>query len=124
MRQACAAVGLSTAEPSECDNVGQEALAVGRLAMVVSFLLLSVLSVGAQDLLFEGTRQVGAIGHFGRDLGPAPALVHNRLTGGGRFVIDGDVAVDWQAGTSVPLGPGFVVGFDRARPRVFEGPAG
>jgi len=87
--------------------------------MVVSFLLLSVLSAGAQDLLFEGTRQIGAIGHFGRDVGPAPALVHQPLIGGGRFVVSGDVAVDWRAGTSVPLGPGFLVGFDRARPRAF-----
>ena len=59
------------------------------------------------------------IGRFGRDLGLAPALVHNPLIGGGRFVIDGDVAVDWRAGTGVPLGPGFLVGYDRARPRVF-----
>ena len=89
------------------------------IAMAFAFLLLSVLSAGAQDLLFEGPRQIGAIGRFGRDLGPAPALVHNPLIGGGRFVISGDVAVEWQAGTSVPLGPGFLVGFDRARPRVF-----
>ena len=92
---------------------------MARIAMVVSFLLLSVLSAGAQDLLFEGARQIGALGRFGRDLGPAPALVHNPLIGGGRFVISGDVAVDWQAGTSVSLGPGFLVGIDRARPRVF-----
>ena len=92
---------------------------MARIAMVVSFLLLSVLSAGAQDLLFEGTRQIGAIGHFGRDVGPAPALVHQPLIGGGRFVISGDVAVDWRAGASVPLGPGFLVGFDRARPRVY-----
>jgi hypothetical protein len=92
---------------------------MARVALVVPFLLLSVLPAGAQDLLFEGGRQIGAIGRFGRDLGPSPALVHNPLIGGGRFVINGDVAVDWQAGTSVSLGPGFVVGFDRARPRVF-----
>ena len=89
------------------------------IVIIASFLLVSVCSAGAQDLLFEGTRQIGAIGRFGRDLGPAPALVHHPLVGGGRFVINGGVAEDWQAGTSVSLGPGFVVGFDRARPRVF-----
>jgi hypothetical protein len=90
-----------------------------RIATMVSVLLLIVHPARAQDLLFEGTKQLGAIGQFGRTLGPAPALVHHPLVDGGRFVIDGDVATDWQAGTSVALGPGFVVGFDRARPRVF-----
>lgn len=84
-----------------------------------ALLLVTAANLSAQDRLFTRFHEVGAVGRFGQDLGRAPADVHAPLIGGGRFLVTGSGAVNTRTGAFVWLGPGFLVGYDRARPRVF-----
>lgn len=82
----------------------------------------SVPPAAAQDRLIVGSREVGAIGHFGADLGPAPVLPWTPRFGGERYVHDPERGViDLRTGRTLPLAGGFPVAYDRARPRVFMG---
>lgn len=74
----------------------------------------------AQDRLFVGTREVGAVGHFGADLGPASTLVQYPRFGGERYVhVPGTGVIDLRTGVAKQVGDGFPVAYDRARPRMF-----
>jgi len=89
------------------------------LALLV-VLIAGVGPAAAQDRLFVGTREVGAIGHLGADLGPAPPLLQYPRFGGNRYVhVPGTGVVDVRTGATLPLVEGFAVAYDRARPRVF-----
>lgn len=72
----------------------------------------------AQDRLFAGTGELGAIGHFGERLGAAPGAVYGEFAGGGRYVALGHEAFDTRTGQLIAL-PGQVVGVDPRRGRVF-----
>jgi hypothetical protein len=89
-----------------------------RLAFLICLLAAASLA-GAQDLLFNGRRELGAIGRFGQDLGPAPPVATAALIAGGRYAVGHDDVVDRRTGESIPLGPGTVVAHDRARPRIY-----
>lgn len=89
------------------------------LLLAGALLLVAAPDLSAQDRLFTRFHEVGAVGRFGQDLGRAPADVHAPLIGGGRYLVTGNGAVNTRTGAFVWLGPGFLVGYDRARPRVF-----
>ena len=97
-----------------------------RHVALMAWLLAGVLAAtpaAAQDRLFEGARELGAIGRFGQDLGPAPNVPLSQLAGGGRFAIRDSEAIDLRTGAVQSLAPGFVLSLDGARPRVFMGRA-
>ena len=87
--------------------------------LFVAAALVLAVPAAAQDRLIEGTRELGAFGHFGQDLGPVPDIAGLPFVGGGRFAVRGSEAFDLRTGVAVPLGPGVAVAFDAARPRVF-----
>lgn len=74
----------------------------------------------AQDRLFIGDVEVGAIGHFGEIIGPISPLVQGEFIAGGRYVVDqpGHV-IDTSTGSVASTIGGTPVAFDRSRPRVF-----
>lgn len=95
-----------------------------RLAIALAIVVLSGWSATAQDRVFVGSREVGAIGHFGADLGSAPALLHSPRLGGDRYVHVRDTGIrDVRTGAILPVPEGFPVAYDRARPRIFVGRA-
>jgi hypothetical protein len=82
--------------------------------------LAGVVDASAQDRLFVGAREVGALGHFFDDLGPSPPWLQHPRFGGERYVhIPGQGVLDLLTGSTLPLGEGWVVAYDRARPHVF-----
>ena len=93
-------------------------MATRTIALVV--MVLWAVPAAAQDRLFAGTREIGAFGHFGADLGPAPAWLGFPRFGGDRYVhVFGRGVVDLRTDATLPLGEGFPVAYDRARPHVF-----
>jgi hypothetical protein len=92
--------------------------------MALAMLALSSWTATAQDRLVVGSREVGAIGHFGADLAPAPALVQYPRFGGDRYVhVPNSGIHDVRTGAILPVPSGFTLAYDRARPRVFVGRA-
>ncbi|MGD9906591.1 MAG: fibronectin type III domain-containing protein [Vicinamibacterales bacterium] len=100
------------------------------LRFVASHALALSLAAGAtpaaaQDRLFVGTGELGAFGHFGERLGPAPDAVYGRLVGGGRYVVGGTpfdqspAVFDTRTGQLVAISPGQVVEVDPVQPRLF-----
>lgn len=94
-----------------------------RCAAVSACLLLAA-TASAQDRLFAGGREFGAIGGFGRDLGPAEQVAEDSVFGGLRF------AASWEGfGNTVTVldgrsaqrssFAGYLLATDRARPRIF-----
>lgn len=79
-------------------------------------------AASAQDRLVLGGRDVGAVGRFGQDLGPAPAdLTSGPTFGGGRYVLYGaSVVFDRRTRTRIDLPVGWqaLLG-DPVRPRVY-----
>lgn len=91
-----------------------------RLAALVLGMTLAALPSAAQDLLFSGTREVGAFGRFGESLGPAPDWLGSPTFGGDRFVHRlGRGILDRRTGAMLPVAEGFPLAYDRARPHVF-----
>jgi hypothetical protein len=92
-----------------------------RRVAVLVLVLAGAVPARAQDRLFVGAREVGAIGHFGMDLGTAPVLLHFPRFGGDRFVHDraGHAIVDLRTGARLQVPNGVPVAYDRARPRLF-----
>jgi hypothetical protein len=91
------------------------------VCLTLTFLMTGLGVAAAQDRLFIGPREVGALGHFAETKGPAPTWVHSPRFGGERFVHFSNGVLDLQTGAVISLGRGFVVAYDRARPRVFLG---
>lgn len=84
--------------------------------------LLTALAVpaGAQDRLFFGGYEVGAVGHFFEVLGRAPDWIHAPRFGGDRYVhVSATEVLDVVTGRRLPLDENWIVAYDRARPRVF-----
>lgn len=95
-----------------------------RIAVALSIVVLSTVSATAQDRVFVGSREVGAIGRFGADLGRAPSLLHSPRFGGDRYVhLLGTGILDVRTGATLPVPEGFPLAYDRARPRIFVGRA-
>lgn len=94
----------------------------GPAVLAALSLLMCARPATAQDRVFVGSREVGAIGHFGGDLGQAPALLWEPRFGGERYVhVFGRGVIDLRTGRAIPLAEGFPVAYDRARPRVYMG---
>ena len=93
-----------------------------RLALRTILLInlsLAAVPAFAQDRLFAGTGALGAFGHFGDRLGPAPPTVFGRFAAGGRYVVSGSQAIDTRTGQPIVVLGGTVVGVDPRRPKVF-----
>jgi hypothetical protein len=91
------------------------------LPKTLLLLTLAVLPTAAhaQDRLFLGNAELGAIGRFGDRLGDAPPAVYGELAAGGRFVVEPTRAFDTRTGEAIAISGGSVVGVDPRRPRVF-----
>lgn len=90
------------------------------VVLSLAAILMSAASAGAQDRLFVGGREVGALGHFADDLGPSPAWWASPRFGGDRYAhVAGSGILDLRTGTIRPQPEGVVMAYDRARPRVF-----
>src|SRR5688572_2231363 len=95
-----------------------------RLGMALAIVVVSGWTATAQDRVFVGWREVGAIGRFGADLAAAPALLPYPRFGGDRYVHQPGAGIhDIRTGAVLPMPSGLPVAYDRARPRVFVGRA-
>lgn len=97
-----------------------------RLRTVLALALVaSAAHASAQDRLLVGGQERGAIGNFGRVLGPGPQVTNDDIFGGGRFALrrsasslEPDRLLDARTGAVTDL-DGFAFFGDRARPVVF-----
>lgn len=89
------------------------------IAAVTLMWLGGAADAGAQDRLFVGASELGAFGHFGDRLGPAPEPVYGQLVAGGRYISTPTGAYDTSTGVFIPAAGGFVVAVDPRRPRLF-----
>lgn len=93
-----------------------------RFAAAACVLLASTAS--AQDLLIAGGHAFGAVGWFGRELGPALQVAEDSVFGGARFSAsrqgfpDGVTVIDGRSG-AVSSFVGYLLAVDRARPHLF-----
>lgn len=94
-----------------------------RCAALAACLLLTT-SASAQDRLYAGGHAFGAVGLFGRDLGPAPQVPQDSLFDGNRYSatmsgMGGMVFVtDGRSGQGYAYS-GFLLATDQARPTMF-----
>jgi len=87
---------------------------------LVLLLLAGAAEASGQDRLFINGRELGALGHFGDDLGRAPEWVNYQRFGGDHYVyVPRHGVVDLRTGVARPLGEGWLLAFDRARPHAF-----
>lgn len=93
---------------------------MARWLSILLFLVATAWPAAAQDILFVGERQLGALGHFGEDRGPSPEWLQYPRFGGERFVhLPRAGVLDLATGATLPIGEGYPVAYDRARPHVF-----
>lgn len=76
-------------------------------------------TASAQDRLFIGSGELGAFGHFGDRLGPAPPPVYGQMVAGGRYVSTLTGAYDTSTGAFVAAAGGTVIAVDPRRARLF-----
>ena len=91
---------------------------VAAMTAALATLLFGAAPAHAQDRLFAGASELGAMGHFGEPLGPAPGPVYGQFAAGGRYVVGPYSTIDTRTGEVIPT-PGLAVAVDPRTPRVF-----
>lgn len=94
-----------------------------RCAAAVAWVFFASMA-SAQDVLIAGNRTFGAVGLFGRDLGPAQQVAEDSILGGGRFAaawegFGNTVGVIDGRSAQVSRFAGYLLAVDRARPHIF-----